>query len=127
MRLLSEKDSCIFCKKKAEDAYSITNRVFQLCDRCRLLIDLITNGLDKGFVKKGESVDEEDLPFYDEVEEKMIGGVLAEALLPFDDTPVRNDSPVFPEQIPFDDVPVTVVSDTKNMGKRTRKNRKRQK
>ena len=61
MRRMSEKDECVFCGEQANDkTYCFANRFFQLCDRCKLLINLLTYGLDKNCVHEGEPVEDED-------------------------------------------------------------------
>ena len=66
MRKLTERDKCVFCGEKANDkTYCFANRFFQLCDRCKLLVNLLTYGLDKDCVHEGEPVDDEDFEMPD--------------------------------------------------------------
>ena len=66
MRRMSEKDKCVFCGEKANDkTYCFANRFFQLCDRCKLLVNLLTYGLDKDCVHEGEPVEDEDFEMPD--------------------------------------------------------------
>ena len=66
MRRMSEKDECVFCGKKANDkTYCFANRFFKLCDRCKLLVNLLTYGLDKDCVHEGEPVEDEDFEMPD--------------------------------------------------------------
>jgi len=130
LRMISDREKCIFCAGKAEKSYSISNRLIWICDRCELLVKMLTYGIDGDCVKNGEPVDEADIPFYDTVEEgKMCAGVPIEALLPFEDTTIRDDDdpPVIPELIPIDDSHVIVVADNGKEGKGVRKKKNKAK
>ncbi|MCR5206255.1 MAG: hypothetical protein K6E47_14600 [Lachnospiraceae bacterium] len=122
LQMISGREKCIFCNSKAEKSFSISNRLFWMCGRCELLVSMLTYGIDRDCVKEGESVDEADLPFYEEG--KMCAGVPVDALLPFDDLPVRDDPSIIEELIPFDNAQVNVVSVRKKSGTARKKKRK---
>ena len=124
LRIISDKEKCILCSKDSEKAYSTANRVFWICNRCKLIIDWLTPGLDKDCVKEGEVIDEAELPFDDLEEGQMFAEVPTDAGIPFDDIPIREDAPIVEEQIPFDNTVANVVSDTRKPSGKARKKRK---